>query len=369
MPSVTITQEPPRLFAAAHPIVTAAEGIAGAALSLGAECENTRNPSFYLASIEKKAWIPRVVVVTQGEATVGVVYAKERKFAGVPTGLIYADATLDAMVVARPEDRERVFELAIRQLLNRRGFLGLRILVPPTGFENRAIERILASSRFDVRRAGVENHSVLELPSTYESFLEGLGYRTRRNCRYYRRRFETIGEYVPNVLFAEFESVARRMLEQSVVGAQTDRVERALRMLSVVDRPILAGLRTRNGEFLSIVGGWHEFDRAVVVFQMNNERQHPQCSLSLVARGYLIETLIAQGARKLLFWAGAGPPLDRYCYYLPTTRIHLDPPGLASRLLRAVAARSSTFLPRRLAGFASWIDPGAMSANGPEPLG
>lgn len=368
MPSVAINQRVPRIFAAGQPSAVAAEGIADAALSLFTECENTCNPSFYLASIEKRAWIPRVVVVAQAGSTLGVVYAKERKFAGIPTGLIYADATLDAMVVARSEDRERVFELAIRQLLNRRGFLGLRILVPPAGYENRAIERILASGRLEVRRAGVENHSVLELTPSYESFLAGLGYRTRRNCRYYRRRFETIGEYVPDVSFAEFESVAMRMLKQSVVGAQRNRVERALRMLSVAGRPILAGLRSRNGEYLSIIGGWHEFDRAVVVFQMNNEREHPQSSLSLVARGYLIETLISQGARKLLFWAGAGPPLDRYCYFLPTTRIHLDPPGLASRALRGLAARASAFLPRRLAGFASWIDPGAMNPNDPEPL-
>src|ERR1035438_283551 len=38
-------------------------------------------------------------------------------------GMFYADATLDTMVVARPENRERVFEDAVRRLVNRRGFL------------------------------------------------------------------------------------------------------------------------------------------------------------------------------------------------------------------------------------------------------
>jgi hypothetical protein len=333
------------------------------AVSLPDDCENTCNPRFYLASIDKDVWIPRVVAVTEPGSTVGVVYAKERKFAGIPTGLIYADATLDAMVVAKPEHRERVFEIAVSQLVNGRGFRGLRILVPPEGYENRAIERILGSRRLDVRRTRVENHSVLDLASSYESFLAGLGSRTRRNCRYYRRRFESVGEYMPDVSFPEFQSVAMRMLEQSVVGARRSQVDRALRMLAAVDRPILVGLRRHDGEFLSIVGGWYEFDRAVVVFQMNNERANPQSSLSLVARGYLIEALIAQGVRRLLFWAGTGAPLGRYCYFLPTTSIYLDTPGLVWRTLRGVAARAGALLPRRLAEFASWIEPGAMKVK------
>jgi|ERR1035441_5198580 hypothetical protein len=96
---------------------------------------------------------------------------------------------------------------------------------------------------------------------------------------------------------------------------------------------------------------------------MNNERANPQSSLSLVARGYLIEALIAQGVRRLLFWAGTGAPLGRYCYFLPTTSIYLDTPGLVWRTLRGVAARAGALLPRRLAEFASWIEPGAMKVK------
>ena len=357
MLNLALYQRVERGFGAALFSAAATERLPMPPASLSKECENTCSPRFYLASIDQKAWIPRVVEHTEAGSTVGVVYAKERKLAGVATGLIYADATLDAMVVAKPEHRERVLELALRQFVNRRGFLGLRLLVPAAGYEIRVIERILASSRLDVRRIRVENHSVLELTSSYESFLATLGPRTRRNFRYYRRRFESVGEYVPDVSLTEFQSVAMRMLKQSVVGAQRSRVDRTVRMLSAVDRPILVGLRGHDGEFLSIIGGWYEFDRAVVIFQMNNERDHSQSSLSLVARGYLIEELIAQGVRRLLFWAGVGAPLDRYSYFLPTMRIHLDTPTLVWRTLRGLAARANAFLPRRLAEFASWIEP------------
>src|ERR1035438_448558 len=364
MQTLTINQNAGRGFGAL--LSSAAQQASVTAVSLSGDCETARNHRFYLASIAKDAWIPRVVTITQDGSTLGVVYAKERKIAGIATGLFYADATLDAMVVARPENRERVFEDAVRQLVNRRGFRGLRILAPPKGYEDSAIERILASVRLDVRRTRIENHSVLELASSYELFLAGLGQRTRRNFRYYRRRFESAGAYVPAVSLAEFQSVAMRMLKQPVVGAQPSRVDRALRMLSAAGRPILVGLRRHDGEFLSIVGGWYELDRAVVIFQMNNEREHPQSSLSLVARGYLIEALIAPGVRRLLFWAGAGAPLDRYCHFLPTTRIHLDAPGWVWRTLRGAAARASVFLPRRLAGFASWIEPGVMQTEDSE---
>ena len=239
MQNLTIDQSVSPGFGALLHLAAAPECISAAEVSPFSNCENTFNPRFYLASIVKDAWIPRMVAVTRAGSTLGVVYAKERKIAGRATGLIYADATLDAMVVAEPGYRERVFEHAVRYLMNRRGFRGLRILVPPEGYEERAIERILSSRRLDVRRIRVENHSVLDLASSYESFLAGLGHRTRRNIRYYRRRFENAGEYVPDVSIAEFQSVAMRILKQSVVGARPSRVDRALQMLSAAGRPIL----------------------------------------------------------------------------------------------------------------------------------
>lgn len=340
----------------ALPAVDAPDGSVAAAASLLEAGECACYSRFYLASIDTCAWIPHLVAVTENGLNLGVVYAKERKFAGMPTGLVYADATIGSMVVAEPEYRERVFELAIRHLIMRPGFRGLRIVAPPGGYEHQVIERMAAPSRFDLRSAPIESHSVLDLPSSYESFVASLGPRTRRNIRYYRRRFETIGEFVPEIPFPEFELVAMRMIKQSVVGAQPNRVERCLRMLSTAARPFLAGLRTLTGEFLSILGGWYDADRAVIIFQMNNERDHLEKSLSLVARGFLIETLIKNGVGSLLFWGGAGPPLDRYCHFLPAIRIQLNSRGWGWMALRRIAALAAPFLPRRLAEFASWIE-------------
>jgi len=316
------------------------------------------DPRFFFASVQRNIWEPLAVVVFCGESMVGVVYAKERKVAGFRLGLVYADATLDAMVVAEPADREWVFEAALQRLIERRGSRGLRLLIPAAGFELEVIHRLLEARQLDVHYAAVEHHCVLELGPGYDAFLEKLSKRTRRNFRYYRRRFEALGHtYVAAVPPAEFERVAFLLLEKDVVGADRDGIRRALGMLAAVKDPIYAGLRHQNGDWLSILGGWQEGDCGVVFLQMNNDRDYPQSALCITLRGYLIEAMIAARIPKMLFWDGVGPPLRRYCEVLPATGVHLDIPTPGWRFLRRLIGWTTHFLPGRLGVIASWVAP------------
>jgi hypothetical protein len=159
--------------------------------------------------VQRDIWTPLAVVLSRCGVTVGIVYAKERKVAGFGLGLIYADATLDGMVVAAPEDRKLVFEAALRRLIDERGSRGLRLVIPSAGPERDAIQAILDSRPLDVHYSPVENHSVLELGPSYEGFLEKLSKRTRRNFRYYPRRLEASGHtYLDDISPAEFERAA-----------------------------------------------------------------------------------------------------------------------------------------------------------------
>jgi hypothetical protein len=45
----------------------------------------------------------------------------------------------------------------------------------------------------------------------------------------------------------------------------------------------------------------------LLFLQLNNARDFPRDSLSVVLRGYLIETLIRQRMEKFTIWAGTGP--------------------------------------------------------------
>ena len=174
--------------------------LAQEAQHLLAERSSTSDPHFFLSSVQRNIWSPLAVVVSCDGVTIGIVYAKERKVAGFGLGLVYADATLDGMVVAEPANREFVFEAALRRLIEQRGSRGLRLLIPTSGSERDAIQKILDSRQLDVHYSTVEHHSVVELEPTYEAFLEKLGKRTRRNFRYYRRRLEAEGHtYVERV--------------------------------------------------------------------------------------------------------------------------------------------------------------------------
>lgn len=321
--------------------------------------ESTRDPLFFLASIETEVWIPRVVSVEEAGKVVGILYAKERKYAGVPLGILFADGSLGSMTVADQHRREGILETAIRKLWELPGVRSLRVLVPPDSCEDVAFRRSFAAEAgrtVDVRYSAVENHCVLDLPEDYECFLNSLGKQSRRNFRYYRRRAERAGwKYVDGMSPIEFREIALRLLAKDVVGADQSGLTRALNMLSCTNRPILIGLKSDDGEWVSILGGWYEYDRAVVFCQMNNEKDYPDSSLSIVLRGYLIESLIQNRVSKLLFWAGIGAPLRRHCHFLPTTGANFDSRRVHWRLVRGLLPRLTWMLSPRLKYLSSWI--------------
>lgn len=315
----------------------------------------TLNPDLFLASVDENAWAPLVVIIARGSSLVGVVYAKERRFAGIPSGIVYADATLGAMMVALPGEQQNVLMAALRALINHPGIRGLRVVVPATGFERETIQRMVELRSLDVQFANVNNHSFLVLPQSYEEFLGGLGSKTRRNFRYYRRQFEKLENmYIQQVPPQDFPAIATELEKKCVPMAGRKGIDRDLRMLSIITNPIMVGLRDKSGEWLSVLGGWYEFDRAVVFLQLNNDRDYPHSALCTVMRGYLIEELIARKVSTLLFWGGAVGTLRPYCRCVPAVCAHLDSRTMMWRTVRGLIAWSVDFLPEHLRRSASW---------------
>lgn len=296
------------------------------------------------------------VTVYQNDILIGVVYCKQRKILGLPTGMLYGDATLSAMVLSAPEDRACVFRSAMIALLQRRGFRAIRLLVPPEGAEREALEEIRALIPVDMSYAAGENHCSLDVGLSYDSFLERMGQRTRRNLRYYRRRFEQSGHtYVPEMSSAEFMTAVEALLKKSVIGANPNGVARAMQIISSVDRPFFSGLRHRDGSWLSVIGGWYEKDHLMIFFQMNDDQDHASSSLSLVMRGYAIEDLIRRGIQTMVFWAGVGDPLRRYCTPVPALKAYVDDRSLLWSASRALLTSATRFFPRRMRWAADWI--------------
>src|SRR5450432_406336 len=129
--------------------------------------EHTYNSKFFLASIAGHDWEPRVYIVRHRETVVGIVHAKERKLAGFKTGLVYADATLDNLVLAESAHREQVLQAAIARIFSSRGVYGLRISVLPGTDEFNAVQKVIEAIPLEASWARVDNHVVLPLPKTY----------------------------------------------------------------------------------------------------------------------------------------------------------------------------------------------------------
>jgi hypothetical protein len=333
-------------------------GLAASASHLLQHYSASATPAFFLASIDARAWIPRVVVVRKGNSIRGFLYAKERKFAGLPSGLVYADLTLGSVIVSAERDIHEILRIAIERLTQSRRVQGLRILGPKHYRSDVSLTEIQTVTGMDVGYTDIEYHCLLTLPSNYETFLTHLGFSTRQNFRRYRRRLEAAGgHYVAKMKREDFEAAALSLFRKNVVGAKSNGLERALRMFRTLDRPILAGLRDSQGNWLAIVGGWYEAHRAVILCQMNNDVDFPQSSLCTVLRGYLFESLIAESVDKVVFWAGLGGPLLRHCEYLPASGMYFDRPTLTWRFVRKALSALMEFLPRQFAPFVHWVSP------------
>lgn len=302
-------------------------GLAGLAQSLGGTPGMLAH-SFFRASVSLKYWRACVVVVSQGQRAIGLLYCKERAVAGVRTRIAVGDDSLGGMVVADPSDADAVIYCGIRALLKRMG--GIRFLVPfdrlpfLTGIQAYA----------DVDFFPAKRHAHLALPRTYEEFLVALGPHTRRNFRHYRRKSEQTGnEFIGQQAFADFRAAARQLFPKDTHATSKRDLDVALAMIEAMPSPVLAGIRRRDGTWISVIGGWLAGDRAIVNMQLN-DRACERESLSVVLRSYLIEALIHQGSRELVFWQGTAKPLKLYSVYPQVFIVHIDARSMPWRLCR-----------------------------------
>ncbi len=320
--------------------------------SLFHACGPLARPSFFLAGSYAPVWQPRVAVVRDRTRIVGVFFCKERVFLGLPSGIIQADGSLESPVVSDAGLRESVFLLALRALSRRPGVRAIRLLVAPDGYEISNLAYLSSQMELSFRR--IEYHSRLPLAATYELFLEELGRHTRRNFRHSRRQNAASHIFHPNLSSSDFQRIALILLGEGAVGSRRS-IARAFELIHAADRPLIAGLQNVEGEWLSVVCGWYEQNRVVILLQMNSHKKHANASLSLVLRGYLIERLIGEGVRELVFWHGLRGPLQRYAHWIPTIAVHLDSSRTVWRSFRHFVRIGRSLLPRELSKLTEWI--------------
>jgi hypothetical protein len=284
---------------------------------------------------------------------------------------VYGDGRLGNLAVAEVADREEVIIVALASLFKLPHVRGVRLAIPVANVEARAVARAQPMVPFDLGyspSSPFDTHARLPLPAGYEEFLGRLGSRTRRNFRYYRRRFEEGGHvYVDDVAPQDLVRAASDLRPKCRIPTGHREIERALSLLKTTSRPWVAGLKHRDGTWLSVAAGWFSGTRAIMFFQLNDDRDHDDASLSVVLRGRLIETLIGSRTPELVFWSGTAAPLSRYVEPIPAMSVYLDTPALGWRLVRSMIGKTQTWMPKRMAADLRWIAGGrALSLPPPD---
>ena len=148
-----------------------------------------------------------------------------------------------------------------------------------------------------------KNPVYLPLADTYDSTLAAIGKKTRTQLRYYRRRAERelSCRFIPEAAISLDDFIA---FNRQCMYPVSDAIARwRYEGRRLVERPFLQGLKDRDGQWLSIVGGRRQGDFTELEWQCN--RTHlPASSLSTVIRSYLIEHEISLGMKRLYFEGG-----------------------------------------------------------------
>jgi hypothetical protein len=165
--------------------------------------------------------------------------------------------------------------------------------------------KTLANTGVSFRWAAREREipDYLQLEDTLDKTLAKINTRTRNHLRYYRRRAEKeLGcRFItsPKLTQVEFQALNRIC----AYPATEEIAKWRYSSLNEMKNPALYGLRDRNGEWLSLVGGLHASGYMETYWQMNRYDLR-QYSLSTVMRSYMMEYEIGLKTERLYFEGG-----------------------------------------------------------------
>ncbi|MEO6802636.1 MAG: hypothetical protein ABI197_05240 [Granulicella sp.] len=223
------------------------------------------------------------------------------------------DASGRRTLIARSDTRIEMARLAADALMSRGALLAMQ-----SWRSSSTAPGVAACDSFsEGRRRGVYTERIrifsgyLELQSTLDATLERIGQKTRFNLRYYRRRAEAqLGcHFVKNIQInrAEFLAFNRRCMYavgDDLAGWRYDE-------FVGVSGMFVHGIKERNGDWLSILGGRRYGDTVEIDWQMNRGDLQA-LSLSTVMRSYFIEHEIGQGTKKMYIEGGTPQALRHY---------------------------------------------------------
>jgi hypothetical protein len=223
------------------------------------------------------------------------------------------DASGRRTLIARPGTGIEVARLAADTLMSRGA-----LLVMQSWRSSLKVRRVAACDSFsEGRQRWVYTERIrmfygyLALQATLDATLERIGQKTRFNLRYYRRRAEAqLGcHFVEDMQITRAEFLAFNRLCMYAVG--DDLARWRYDEFVGVSGMFVYGIKGRNGDWLSILGGRRYEDTVEIDWQMNRDGLEA-LSLSTVMRSYFIEHEIGQGTKKMYIEGGTPQALRHH---------------------------------------------------------
>jgi hypothetical protein len=236
----------------------------------------------------------------------GAILLYEYRMAGAGCRVFVADYHGgDRTVIAPPQFRAQIASLGCSALLAR-GALAVQITyhADPLSSEGPFVHDAKGSARWS-RASGVRAmHGYVPLEDTYDATLANFGKHTRRNLRASRRHGEAkLGyTFVADPVMSKEEFMALNRVSTYPVSDELAAWRHdAMRLLP--GGCLFLGIRSRAGEWLSVIGGRRHQNGTFVEWQMNRADM-AEFSLGTLMRSHLLESEVQRGSRRLYLVGG-----------------------------------------------------------------
>jgi hypothetical protein len=268
---------------------------------------------YFLAASSFNGKKPYLVLITKSITTSAslrlddvhaAVLLFEYRVMGLPTGAFSTDDWAGFRTVIAPEaERAAMSALAADALFGHGAQLVLISYLQPRGTANTFVPVMGYPAMWVSGRRPVAMTLLLE--PTLSATLAKLGKSTRFNLGYYRRRLQAVEpcELIGDVcgLLQDHELEALNKASLNPVAPDEFR----LQVQSACNLPggFMLGLRTLQGKWLSLIGGWRQGDVTVLHWQMNTAG-YEKLSIGTAMRSYFLEHEVGRGMARLIYYGG-----------------------------------------------------------------
>ena len=194
--------------------------------------------------------------------------------------------------------------------------------VPPEDASGNNLH-LVADRRYLALALPYETRDILNLPPTFEEFLQGLGHSNRRHLK--ARHKEALEAGL--VFSYSSDPAALGAEERFPLGLASRPTPYPADLIQAFDAVAIAKtnfwhttLRTPQGELLSYACGFVEGDTAVMLYQFNHQA-YPKLSLSMTLRAFLIKHWVGTGIVRILFPMGIGGHLTHAATTNPIAQV------------------------------------------------